>query len=200
MPDIRLNAAQDNVSLSTTSSEESMNVARRTTASLIALIGAGLILPASASYAATNQQRPSATSPSYFPIVNAGANLCLGNNSHGGSDIGRCGHTASQTWYVNKGIVLGDQVYLQFKNRQGNCLGLSGSNGPGLTVGPCASTNDHSQFWWNGDGYLQNGHTGECAGTRGSGTTGGTPVIEGRCANTPTETWVYVIVTDGQKA
>jgi hypothetical protein len=163
-----------------------MKAARRTffsVALVTVLAGAGVVLPASASYAT-----------SYFEIYNYGANMCLGNTSHGQSDIGPCTGDSTQTWSVNATITLKDPLtgknapYSQFKNVAGKCIGLAGSTGPQVVVGPCSATTDHSQFWSSNHIYFcngpssptcytyLNGHTGSAMGTANGGTTAGTLV------------------------
>jgi hypothetical protein len=148
-----------------------MNAAKRTffSVALVTLVASAgvVVLPASASYATT-----------YFDIYNYGANMCLGNNSHGQSDIGPCTGDSTQTWFVNATITLRDPLtgknepYAQFKNVAGKCLGLAGSAGPQVVVGPCSGTSDHSQFWSSSLTQFCNGQPPSCY-TYVNGHTGG---------------------------
>jgi hypothetical protein len=154
------------------------------------LVSAGLVLAASPSYAAGNDEIENQGAT----VAHGGTLICLGNNSSGQSDIGVCSGTPSQLWHVRQQITLNGLTYNQWENGNSKCLGLAGSTGPQLVIGACSSTSDHTQFWWGpalrSNSEMINGHTGLCAGTKGSGTVGGTLVIEGTCAATPTQEWL----------
>ncbi len=129
---------------------------------------------------------------SVYQIVNWQSSLCLGSTSSNQSEIGTCTSTTSQLWVERTHITLSGVTYYQWQNEDGNCLGLAGGTGPQLVVGACTSTSDHSQFW-AGDianssfmsaTEIVNGHTGDCVGTKGSGTSSGTLVVEGGCTTT----------------
>ena len=150
-----------------------------------ALASAGLILTAAPSYAA----------PTHL-ITNAKSGTCLTNNSSGQSVLGPCSGAAA-TWHIRAQISLNGQTYNQWENGNSKCLGLAGSTGPQLVIGGCSPTSDHSQFW-HGPGtnvftQVTNGHTGFCAGTKGSATGNGTLVIEGACnSGSVSQMWAAV--------
>jgi pectate lyase len=117
--------------------------------------------------------------------------------------LGACVDSDTQMWHVHATTVIARRTYKQFQNNVGMCLGVTGSatySGARVVQGTCSNTLDHSQFWFenqvgrnavNGASilHLVNGHSGMCIGLHGSSTTGGTAVVQGTCATTPTQSW-----------
>jgi hypothetical protein len=152
------------------------------------------------------------------PLISGGnTNLCLGiqgssTASGARAVLGGCSGSPTQTWRVRGTTVVGGLFGYQFENGANLCLGVTGSStssGAQVIQGRCAAVSDHSQIWRPGfpaggtafDGFtadpgagaywLLNGHSGLCLGVQGSGTTGGSLVIQGFCdGNSPTQVWV----------
>jgi hypothetical protein len=172
-----------------------MTAAHRWRVTALAGVSAGLCV--GLIYAAA----PVLASTQVYEIVNFAATQCLGSNSSNQSDLSfpnRCADVATQDWVDRADQMLPDPInpfvkvdFTQWENGNGQCLGLAGGSGPQLVVGPCTGLSDHSQFWYMA-GYgkhMYNGHTGQCVGTKGSGTSEGTLVIEGTCGTNPTQNW-----------
>lgn len=141
--------------------------------------------------------------------------VCIGlqQSTGPGVVVGPCNPSSfSQQWFDKAGSVRLQwqpgywYEYWQMANRATNtCLGVhngSQASGERLVVGPCQPLSDHSQLWaWTDDMpgsfgtySLVNGHSGLCVGTRGSSLAGGTPVLQGTCAWTDSQSWLLSLM------
>jgi hypothetical protein len=104
---------------------------------------------------------------------------------------------AAKVHTINSAYV-GGMWYYQYANESGYCLGVQGgssSGGAKLAFGSCSGTSDHSQFWAKindsgGHWMFKNGHSGLCAGLKGSDTRYDTPIVQGTCdTGSKTQHW-----------
>lgn len=148
---------------------------------------------------------PNVPAAAGYVIHNGESGHCLG--VHGGSTArgaaivaGRCTSDATQLWYAVATTRIGKATYYQYRNgHSGLCLGVQGNSARSTQMiqESCGGTSDHSQFWRNA--YIGspedkprfynfiNGHSGMCMGIHGSNIGGN--VVQGVCADTPTQTW-----------
>jgi hypothetical protein len=82
----------------------------------------------------------------YYPTIDS-TQLCLAINRHGDARLWTCSYKKDQAWI--RGREIKKRGYYQFKNKDGQCLGVAGSSKKkgAQVVGTKCKTGVKSQYW-----------------------------------------------------